>query len=410
VTRVVCPNGNPGIAREAETPAVDLRTNTQWRHYAMEVRPDLVVIGPEAPLADGLADVLRAAGFPVFGPGADGAQLEASKRWSKQLLLEAGIPTARAESFTDPEAAKRFADDLGLPVVVKADGLAAGKGVTVAATKAEAHAAIDENLHGARFGAASASVLVEEFMDGQEISLFALADGEHLLPLVPAQDHKRIFDNDQGPNTGGMGAYAPAPALSEELFSATWATILMPTLTALRARGIDYRGLLYAGLMLTPEGPKVVEFNCRFGDPETEAVLPLLDGDFAEVLLACAEGRLGPILRGRGPSLTIRPDHAATVVLASGGYPGEYPTGLPIAGLNAADGNPQAMIFHAGTRRGPDGTVLTAGGRVLACTAWESTLAHAVDSAYRLAESVSFTGRHFRRDIARRALHPQRSA
>ncbi|MCC5877448.1 MAG: phosphoribosylamine--glycine ligase, partial [Candidatus Sumerlaeia bacterium] len=360
------------------------------------------------PLAAGLADDLLGAGFPVFGPPKAGAMIEASKRFSKKVMAEAGIPTAAAESFTDAAKAKDFARSLGLPVVIKADGLAAGKGVTVAMTWEEAARAIDENLLDKRFGDSSAEVLVEEFMEGEEASIFGLCDGESVYPLVPAQDHKRVFDGDAGPNTGGMGAYAPAPVVSEEVFAAAFSQVFRPLVQWFKDNGIVYRGVIYAGLMLTADGLRVVEFNCRFGDPETQAVLPLLDGDFGEILLACAEGRLAPMTMAAGPEgqpgILTRPDHAITVVLASGGYPGEFVKGHPISGLETAIQSDQEVVFHAGTAFDDGGRVVTNGGRVLSCTAWDTTLAKARDRAYDLAGRIDFKGRHFRRDIAWRAL------
>ena len=399
VREVVCPNGNPGIARVAKCPRVELKSNGAWVDFARASQIDFVVVGPEGPLEQGLGDAFRAAGFPVFGPNADGARIEASKAWSKEVMRAADVPTARFDSFSDAALAKDFARSLGLPVVIKADGLAAGKGVTVAISWAEAEQAIDENLQGRRFGASSERVLIEEFMAGEEVSLFGLCDGETVYPLVAAQDHKRVFDGDAGPNTGGMGAYAPAPIATSEVLGAAYGAILKPTLEELRRRGIDYRGILYAGLMLTSEGPKVVEFNCRFGDPETQVVLPLLEGDFGDLLLAAAEGRLG-----RMAPPVASPQHAATVVLASGGYPGDYATGLPIKGLDRWNDFAKGAVFHAGTKAGPDGTVLTAGGRVLACTAWDTTLARALELAYAMADSIEFEGRHYRKDIGAKGL------
>jgi phosphoribosylamine--glycine ligase len=403
VAAVVCPNGNPGIATVAETPAAALNDNAAWVEFARAGRHDLVVIGPEAPLAAGLGDAMRAAGFPVFGPDAAGARIESSKAWSKQVMEEAGIPTARSRSFSGVAAARDFARTLGLPVVIKADGLAAGKGVTVATTWAEADQAINENLEGRRFGDSSACILVEEFMEGEEASIFGLADGREVMTLVAAQDHKRVFDGDQGPNTGGMGAYAPAPIVTPEVEATVRRTVFAPLMDYFRRIGIDYRGVIYAGLMLTPTGPRVVEFNCRFGDPETQVVLPLLEGDFGQLLLACAEGRLAGV-RDR---ITTRPGSAATVVMASGGYPGDIRTGLEIRGLDAAAGAANCVVFHAGTRRDGD-RVVTAGGRVLAVTAWDSSLANAVGRAYDCVRKISFEGCHFRRDIGWRALRPER--
>lgn len=411
VTRVVCPNGNPGIARVAETPKADLKSNASWVELAAESKPDLVVIGPEGPLAAGLGDTLREAGHAVFGPNGDGARLEASKQFAKEIMAAAGVPTARAESFDDADKAKDFARSLGLPVVIKADGLAAGKGVTVAQTREEADRAIDENLVEGRFGESSRRILVEEFMEGIEASIFGLCDGATVFPLVAAQDHKRALDGDRGPNTGGMGAYAPTPFVGEETFTAAFSEVLRPTLAELANRGIDYRGVLYAGLMLTAEGPRVVEFNCRFGDPETQVILPLVDGDLGEILLACAEGRLGPLTMAAtareaaaAPTfIGTRPEHAVTVVLASGGYPGSHKTGFPIDGLEQWDNAEDVMVFHAGTA-GVDGRVVTAGGRVLSCTARDVSLARAHERAYEVARSITFEGRHMRTDIGARAL------
>lgn len=411
VIQVTCPGGNPGIATVAMTPPAIPKSNGEWVEFAKEYRSDLVVIGPEAPLAAGLADDLVAAGFPVFGPPKAGAMIEASKKFSKRVMAEAGIPTAASESFTDAVKAKDYARSLGLPVVIKADGLAAGKGVTVAMKWEEAAAAIDENLLTRRFGDSSAEILVEEFMEGEEASIFGLCDGECVYPLVPAQDHKRVFDGDEGPNTGGMGAYAPAPVVSEEIFAAAFAQVFRPLVDWFRKNGIVYRGVIYAGLMLTGDAIKVVEFNCRFGDPETQAVLPLLDGDFGEILLACAEGRLAPMTMAAGADgqagILTRPDHAITVVLASGGYPGDFGKGHVITGLESAEQSDQEVVFHAGTAFDAQGRVVTAGGRVLACTAWDTTLAKARDRAYDLAGRIEFKGRHFRRDIAWRALPPR---
>ncbi len=412
VTEVVCPGGNPGIEQVARCPSLEGNTHAHWLDLARTERVDLVVVGPEAPLAEGLGDDFRNVGFTVFGPGRDGAMIESSKAFAKDVMRAAGVPTAKAKSFTDPEQAKDYAHSLGLPVVIKADGLAAGKGVTIATSREEAEKAIDENLSEKRFGASSERILVEECMVGPEASVFGLCDGKTVYPLVPAQDHKRAYDGDKGPNTGGMGAYAPVPVMTEELFTAAFSEILRPTLEEMAARGIEYRGVLYAGLMLTEEGPKVVEFNCRFGDPEAQVILPLLEGDLGEILLACAEGRLEPMTMAASPTearsaptgIATAPGHCVTVVLASGGYPGSYPKGLPITGLEEAANMENAMVFHAGTARGDSGEVVTAGGRVLSCTAWDRTLARAVEKAYALADRVDFEGKMFRRDIAARAL------
>ncbi len=352
---------------------------------------ELVVVGPEAPLAAGLADQLRAAGLPVFGPGADGAQLEASKQWAKALMVEAGIPTAGFWPASSREQALAALEAQGKPLVVKADGLAAGKGVTVAETLEEARAAIEEVFDG-RFGSAGASLVLEERTHGPEVSVFALSDGQRLVLLPPAQDHKRIGEGDTGPNTGGMGAYAPAPLLDAAGLEQVRQQVLEPTLKALQARGIDYRGVIYAGLMLTESGPSVIEFNCRFGDPECETLMPLLGPELAQVLLACAQGRLD-----QAPELSIAPRCSACVIAAAAGYPGEIRKGDPIhSSLVPGD---DLQLFHAGTRREADGTCLSSGGRVLAVVAQADDFDAAFARAYAGLERVSFEGITFRRDI-----------
>ena len=357
------------------------------REHAIE----LVVVGPEAPLAAGLADQLRAAGLPVFGPGADGAQLEASKQWAKALMVEAGIPTAGFWPASSREQALAALEAQGKPLVVKADGLAAGKGVTVAETLEEARAAIEEVFDG-RFGSAGASLVLEERTHGPEVSVFALSDGQRLVLLPPAQDHKRIGEGDTGPNTGGMGAYAPAPLLDAAGLEQVRQQVLEPTLKALQARGIDYRGVIYAGLMLTESGPSVIEFNCRFGDPECETLMPLLGPELAQVLLACAQGRLD-----QAPELSIAPRCSACVIAAAAGYPGEIRKGDPIhSSLVPGD---DLQLFHAGTRREADGTCLSSGGRVLAVVAQADDFDAAFARAYAGLEQVSFEGITFRRDI-----------
>ncbi|MFM8674514.1 MAG: phosphoribosylamine--glycine ligase [Vulcanococcus sp.] len=356
------------------------------RSHAIE----LVVVGPEAPLAAGLADRLRQAGFAVFGPGADGAQLEASKQWAKALMVEAGVPTAGHWPANSREQALAALEAQGKPLVVKADGLAAGKGVTVAESLEEARAAIDEIFAG-RFGG-EASLVLEERTEGPEVSVFALTDGERMVLLPPAQDHKRIGEGDTGPNTGGMGAYAPAPLLDGAALEAVHQTVLAPILSALRARGIDYRGVIYAGLMLTASGPQVIEFNCRFGDPECETLMPLLGPELAAVLRACAEGRLA-----EAPPLTIQPGCSACVIAAAEGYPGTVRQGDPITTPESAD--PHCQIFHAGSRRDADGICRTAGGRVLAVVGQAEDFDTAFARAYGTLAKVHFPGITFRRDI-----------
>ena len=398
VERVWLAPGNGGSADLAGCTALPVAESDHEGLLAAcrEQAIELVVVGPEAPLAAGLTDRLRAEGFPVFGPGADGARLEASKQWAKALMQEAGVPTAGHWSAASEAEAQAILEAQGRPLVVKADGLAAGKGVTVAETVAEARAAIAEIFAG-RFGAGEgASLVLEERTHGPEVSVFALTDGQRLLLLPPAQDHKRIGEGDTGPNTGGMGAYAPAPLLDGAALQQVRQTVLEPTLAALRARGIDYRGVIYAGLMLTESGPSVIEFNCRFGDPECETLMPLLGPELAAVLLACATGRLD-----QAPELTIQPGCSACVIAAAAGYPGEVRKGDPItlpADLSAGRAE-QVQLFHAGTRRQEDGTCLTNGGRVLAVVAQADDFDGAFARAYAALEQVHFDGMQFRRDI-----------
>jgi phosphoribosylamine--glycine ligase len=352
---------------------------------------DLVVVGPEAPLAAGLADRLRAAGLAVFGPGADGAQLEASKRWAKALMAEAGVPTAGHWCASGEEEALAVLDREGRPLVVKADGLASGKGVTVPESLEACRQAIREVFDG-RFGAAATTVVLEERIEGPEVSVFALTDGQHLVLLPPAQDHKRVGEGDTGPNTGGMGAYAPAPLLDGEGLAEMGRLVIAPILAALRRRGISYRGVIYAGLMLTTAGPRVIEFNCRFGDPECETLMPLLGPELAAVLMACATGRLA-----EAPTLTIHSGCSACVIAAAAGYPGTPRAGDALEGR--PDDQPWRQLFHAGTRRRPDGRCETSGGRVLALVAQAEDFDTAFERAYAGLEQVRFDGMHYRRDI-----------
>jgi phosphoribosylamine--glycine ligase len=357
----------------------------------------LVVVGPEQPLAAGITDYLQAQGLKVFGPCQAGAQIEASKAWSKALMAEANIPTAKAEVFTALAPALDYVNSQGAPIVIKADGLAAGKGVTVAQTLEEAVQALEEAFSG-KFGEAGNTVVVEEFMTGQEASVLAITDGTTIRPLLPAQDHKAIGEGDTGPNTGGMGAYAPTPVVTPEIMERVQQQVLEPAIAALRARGIDYRGILYAGLMITPEGePKVVEFNCRFGDPETQAVLPLLETPLDQVMLACIEGRLAEF-----PPLQWKPGAAACVVVAAEGYPGPYPKGMEIFGLDEAAAA-DALVFQAGTRR--QGEAITAdGGRVLGVTGLGESFEAAIAHAYAALDKICFDGMYYRRDIGYRVM------
>jgi phosphoribosylamine---glycine ligase len=393
--------GNAGIASIATChPAAADDVATQVR-LADDLDADLVVIGPEAPLVDGLADELRARGRRAFGPGRDGARLEGSKAFAKELMLRHGIPTARAATFSrdDWERDRRrvlaFVEELGGRAVVKADGLAAGKGVTLAAGRDAAADAIRACLADGAFGEAGARVVVEELLDGPEVSAFALVDAASWVPLALAQDYKRVGDGDEGPNTGGMGAYSPLPWLDEDREARIWA-VVAATVRALRREGIAYSGLLYTGLMLTGGGPRVLEYNCRFGDPETQVVIPRLRGDLAEVLDACARDRLADV------KVDLSDEAAVTVVVASGGYPGPHDVGVAIDGLEAAAAAPDAVVFHSGTAE-RDGRVVTAGGRVLAATGWGPAVADARRRAYDAAGRISFDGMQLRRDIAARA-------
>jgi len=396
VDLLIAAPGNAGIEELAECRPVPADDIPELVRLAEEEAVDLVVVGPEAPLVAGLVDLLEERGIAAFGPGADGARIEGSKVEAKELCLSLGIPTARSEAFTDMREAERHLDEMTPPYVVKAEGLAAGKGVTVARTRGEAVEALRAALVDRVFGSAGDRVLLEQFLEGREVSALALTDGDAVIPLAPAQDFKRAEDRDSGPNTGGMGAYSPVPFVEQAAWDSIANDVLEPAVRGLRERGVRYRGVLYAGLMLTEEGPKVLEFNCRFGDPETQAILPRLDSDLAELLDAAARGRL------RDHKVAWRPEACVTVVLASGGYPGSYETGLPIAGLDDAARVEGASVFHAGTAR-RDGRVVTAGGRVLDVSALGKGLAEARDRAYRAASLISFEGMHHRSDIAEEA-------
>ena len=403
-----CAPGNAGtaaVAANLPVKADDIPGIVAW---AKTEKPDLVVVGPEAPLVAGLVDALSAAGITAFGPVAAGARIEGSKRFAKEVMDAAGVPTGMAETFTDAAKAKAALPAFGLPVVIKADGLAAGKGVVVAETLAQAEQAIDDMLVGNKFGAAGAEVLIEEFLHGEECSILAVVDGERAVLLPSSQDHKRVFDGDMGPNTGGMGAYSPAPVVTDAMLPEIRDRIILPVLRELKRRGIVYRGVLYAGLMVNnansnPRGPlaksgseiNVVEFNARFGDPETEAVLPRLGGSFAQLLLNAATGRLSD------SDLVVKDGAAATVIVASGGYPGEYEKGKEISGLAAASAD--AIVFHCGTKAA-DGKILTSGGRVLSVTGLGTDLREAVDRAYVRIGGIAFDRMFFRRDIAHRAF------
>ena len=384
--------GNPGIASLARCVAVSPVDVAALLALAAAEKVDLTIVGPEAPLAAGVVDQFMAAGYPIFGPTRAAAEIETSKAFAKELMLRAGIPTAHASRHTDPESAKRSARELGAPVVIKASGLAAGKGVVICGSIEEADRAIDAMLRENILGAAGTEVLVEEFMEGEELSLFAITDGTEVVTMLPAQDHKRLHDGDHGPNTGGMGAYAPVSISSPALLRRVESEILRPTLGALREEGRPFSGLLYAGLMLTADGPKVVEFNSRFGDPETQAILPLLRSSLLDPLAAVATGSG---ISGTRP-LEWLPAAAVTTVLAAANYPGTPRIGDRITLPPVQD---RITIFHAGTRQDADGTLRTAGGRVLAVTAVADSIQAARAASVAAAEQVRFEGSHFRRDI-----------
>lgn len=392
-----CAPGNAGTASlgtNLQIAATDVTGIVDW---CATNKPALVVVGPEAPLCAGLADKLIAAGTKVFGPSQAAAQLEGSKIFSKAVMDAAGVPTAASASFTEVAPALAYIRQHGAPIVVKADGLAAGKGVTVAMNIAEAENAVRDALEKKVFGAAGSKVLIEEFLDGPEASILALIDGERVVMLATAQDHKRVNDRDEGPNTGGMGAYSPAPVVTDDLWPVIREDVFNRTLRELRKRGITYKGVLYAGLMLTSKGVKVLEFNCRFGDPETQAILARWDGDILPALCAVADGTL------RDEHVRWKNEASVCVVMAAGGYPGDYKQGDEITGLDAANKVPGAVVFHAGTKLDAD-RVLTAGGRVLGVTATGPTVRDAVDRAYKACEKIKFVNAHYRRDIAWRVL------
>ncbi|HEY9643713.1 MAG TPA: phosphoribosylamine--glycine ligase [Coleofasciculaceae cyanobacterium] len=403
VQEVFCIPGNGGTATLERCRNIALAVNDfeGIARLALVNNISLIVVGPEVPLAEGITDYLQQQKLVVFGPTQAGAQIESSKAWAKALMTEAGIPTAAAAVFTAVKPAIAYVKAQGAPIVIKADGLAAGKGVTVAATVEEAIAAI-ESAFGGQFGSAGDQVVIEECLLGQEASVLAVTDGLTVRPLLPAQDHKQIGEGDTGANTGGMGAYAPTPVVTPELMSRIQAEILEPAIATLRQRGIDYRGVLYAGLMITPAGdPKVIEFNCRFGDPETQVVLPLLETSLLDVLLSCAQQRLEQL-----PPLSWKPEAAACVVIAAGGYPEHYKKGDPIQGIDQAEAT-GAVVFHAGTKLKQD-KLLTDGGRVLGITALGETFETAIARAYTAAESIQFENAYYRKDIGHRVLKSQK--
>lgn len=392
VDALLCAPGNAGIAQVAacvpEVKATDVEAIVR---LAKEERVDFVCVTPDDPLALGCVDALEKEGIAAFGPSAYAAQMESSKIFSKNLMKKYGIPTAASETFDDMNAALAYLDTQTAPIVVKADGLALGKGVIVAQTIAEAKEAVVEMMQGGRFGKSGARVLIEECMFGREVTVLCFCDGKTIVPMRASQDHKRVFDGDRGPNTGGMGAFAPSPLYTPDIAKRTMDEILLPTLHAMNAEGFTFKGVLYVGLMLTDKGPKVVEYNARFGDPETQAVLPLLESDLLEIMMAVRNQTLADI------DIQWKDRAAACIVLASGGYPGKYEAGKMITGIEDAEAA-GATVYHAGTKRTEAGLV-TAGGRVLGVTALGDTLQDAVESAYAAARRIHFDGAHMRSDI-----------
>ncbi len=395
--QIFCAPGNAGIESLATCVPIKADDLAGLRDFALHEHIDLTVVGPEAPLALGIADEFRKSRLKIFGPTKAAARLESSKSFSKDIMAANHIPTATSRSFEQMEEALAYLDQQPVPIVVKADGLAQGKGVVVATTREEAKQAVRDAMEKSLFGQAGHRVLIEEFLDGEELTMMAFTDGKTVVPMVPAQDHKRVGDGDTGPNTGGMGAYAPAPIASAALREQVTREVLQPTVDALARLGCPFQGVLYAGLMIVKGTPYVLEFNARMGDPETEVVLPLLKTDLVEVMEAVVNHRLDQL------AVEWRDDTAVCVVMTSPGYPGSYQTGFPIQGLTTQPADAHLAIFHAGTRRETE-RVVTAGGRVLAVTAWAPSLLQAREQVYQAVPSILFDGRHYRTDIAHRAL------
>ena len=396
VSKIFCVPGNAGIAQDAICESISVENIRELIAFARKNKIDFTIVGPEIPLVMGIVDEFENNGMPIFGPGKQAAELEGSKAFAKHIMREYDIPTADFQVFTDYDKARRFVYSQGGPLVVKADGLAAGKGALVCDTTDQALEAVKMILRDAVFGQAGRKVLIEEKLEGQEVSMLGISDGENLVYLSPSQDHKRVFDKDRGPNTGGMGAYAPAPQLDEGLMDEVRYSIMERTIKGMALEGRPFKGVLYAGLMLTLSGPKVLEYNCRFGDPETQAVLPLVESDLLEVMMAARDGQLDEY------EFKNSAQSAVCVVIASGGYPGEYEKEKPILGLNQTFGN-DVMVFHAGTKQqGND--IVTAGGRVLGVTAVADELKQAINRVYEAVGKITFDGAYYRKDIAAKAL------
>ena len=393
VTELYCAPGNGGIAQVATCVPIKATDVTEMVAWAKENKMDFVMVAPDDPLALGMVDQLQEAGIPAFGPRANAAIIEASKAFSKELMKKYHIPTAQYETFTEMDKALAYIDQQGAPIVVKADGLALGKGVVVASTVEEAKTAVREMMQNQKFGKSGSTVVIEECMTGPEVTVLAFCDGEHLVPMPSSQDHKRAYDDNQGPNTGGMGAFCPSPNYTPELAAICEEQIFKPTVAALKAEGRPFQGVIYFGLMLTPKGPKVVEYNARFGDPETQPLLSMLDTDLMEIFEACVNGTLDQV------DIRWKEGAACCIVLASGGYPLSYQSGYPISGLEEA--SKTATVFHAGTKQTESGDIVTAGGRVLGVTAVGNSLNDAIERAYDASKCISFTDMHMRTDIGK---------
>ncbi|MCL6589209.1 MAG: phosphoribosylamine--glycine ligase [Firmicutes bacterium] len=401
VTKLFCCPGNGGTAQIAENVALEHTGNEALADFAESQGIDLTVVGPETYLADGLVDCFKLRGLPVFGPSRAAARLESSKAFAKDFMAKYQIPTASFKVFTDPREAKAYLGQIGAPVVVKADGLAAGKGVVVAFDPDTAMQAVDQIMTGGLFGASGARVIIEEYLEGEEVSLLVFCDGKTGVPMLPVQDHKRIGAGDTGPNTGGMGTYAPTTVFTDTVAAQVANRILKPTLEAMQAEGAPFCGVLFLGLMITKDGPKVVEYNVRFGDPETQVVLPLLEADLAQIFMKSIGGGLSPDLVKWRPNTT-----AVCVVAASGGYPGEYPTGRVITGLDQAK---DSLIFHAGTKVSATGDLVTSGGRVINVVHLGRDIEEAVKGAYRDIQLIHFDGIYYRPDIGSRELERRKN-
>lgn len=395
VEKLYCAPGNGGTAQIAQNVQIPVHDFAALAQFVKDEGIDLTVVGPEDPLLGGIVDFFTQRGLPIFGPSGEAAKIEGSKSFAKSLMTRYGIPTARYESFIDYQSALAYVREHGAPIVVKADGLAAGKGVVVAETLEEAEQALYNIMQADAFGQAGSRVVIEEFMRGEELTLLSFVDGETVKPMITSQDHKQVFDGDKGPNTGGMGTYAPVPHMSGQLVEQVVETIVKPVARGMAKDGIPFKGVLYTGLMITSEGPKVVEFNARFGDPETQVVLPLLETDLLDIFLATVSGELATI------DVTWKQGSAVCVVMAAPGYPGDYPKGASITGLERSDEN--TVVFHAGTKREEE-TVVTSGGRVLGVTGIGDSLVAAREAAYAAVGKISFDGAHYRRDIAEKAL------